>query len=626
MANNKVGRNEVCPCGSGRKYKKCCLAKDESNASTNHGGTPVSAMGPDVLLLMDPDRQALIDFIEKSKEQLNAHLTADDRINIQFSLAQAYQECGEHIEAIRTLDGIEIDTRDETKRLLRTHVNELKARSLSATGEHREACHLFEEGLLSLKELNVEPRIRAGALLEAGKAFKASRNPERARQCWEEALKYYEGKEDELNHYSRVRANLGFLLLDNPDESIQKDGVRMISESSLIKYHTGDIQGVANNFCNLGLYYWSKKRYERAIAYMRKDLYYTRKRADRHELVVTLCNLSNIYIEAKQLTEARKLLLEAKQLAQELRSKEQQANVEKLLKKANETGRLAGQSGERLGVTASCLCGSGKQYQNCCGRADFEPIDFPLKSFGVPEDLEPVLERMKAVGREPSRLDYILRERDNTNQRTSWTRMEVKEGWTAISELPDMANAHLTSARVAADESALETDIINKPLACIILSACALEAFINQVAFFLHEIQQLPDAAHHQIPDELKGDPLKFQRYTELTQKWSILGDALCERDWVSRSAWEDFRNLISIRNELVHFKAEEYEQITPPSKAAHEILRRVPATVTLRDTPRSWPFRLLTPSFAQWCVSTTELMIQEFKKSYNRRRIRGMA
>jgi preprotein translocase subunit SecA len=25
--NQKVGRNEACPCGSGKKYKKCCLAK-----------------------------------------------------------------------------------------------------------------------------------------------------------------------------------------------------------------------------------------------------------------------------------------------------------------------------------------------------------------------------------------------------------------------------------------------------------------------------------------------------------------------------------------------------------------------------------------------------------------------
>lgn len=27
----KVGRNDPCPCGSGKKYKKCCLGKDEMN-------------------------------------------------------------------------------------------------------------------------------------------------------------------------------------------------------------------------------------------------------------------------------------------------------------------------------------------------------------------------------------------------------------------------------------------------------------------------------------------------------------------------------------------------------------------------------------------------------------------
>lgn len=25
----KIGRNDACPCGSGKKYKRCCLAKDE---------------------------------------------------------------------------------------------------------------------------------------------------------------------------------------------------------------------------------------------------------------------------------------------------------------------------------------------------------------------------------------------------------------------------------------------------------------------------------------------------------------------------------------------------------------------------------------------------------------------
>ncbi|WP_202943861.1 SEC-C metal-binding domain-containing protein [Natranaerobius thermophilus] len=26
QSNNKIGRNEPCPCGSGKKYKKCCLS------------------------------------------------------------------------------------------------------------------------------------------------------------------------------------------------------------------------------------------------------------------------------------------------------------------------------------------------------------------------------------------------------------------------------------------------------------------------------------------------------------------------------------------------------------------------------------------------------------------------
>jgi hypothetical protein len=29
----RPGRNEPCPCGSGRKYKHCCLEKDEGLAS-----------------------------------------------------------------------------------------------------------------------------------------------------------------------------------------------------------------------------------------------------------------------------------------------------------------------------------------------------------------------------------------------------------------------------------------------------------------------------------------------------------------------------------------------------------------------------------------------------------------
>ncbi len=32
MAADKVGRNDPCPCGSGRKYKQCCANKAEGRS------------------------------------------------------------------------------------------------------------------------------------------------------------------------------------------------------------------------------------------------------------------------------------------------------------------------------------------------------------------------------------------------------------------------------------------------------------------------------------------------------------------------------------------------------------------------------------------------------------------
>ena len=40
IKKEKVGRNDPCPCGSGKKYKKCCLNKDESKRSEKTSATP----------------------------------------------------------------------------------------------------------------------------------------------------------------------------------------------------------------------------------------------------------------------------------------------------------------------------------------------------------------------------------------------------------------------------------------------------------------------------------------------------------------------------------------------------------------------------------------------------------
>ena len=37
--NLKVGRNDPCPCGSGKKYKQCCLSKGQSSGKKTFTAT-----------------------------------------------------------------------------------------------------------------------------------------------------------------------------------------------------------------------------------------------------------------------------------------------------------------------------------------------------------------------------------------------------------------------------------------------------------------------------------------------------------------------------------------------------------------------------------------------------------
>ena len=39
----KIGRNDLCPCNSGKKYKKCCMASDEAAARAARPAQPAAA-------------------------------------------------------------------------------------------------------------------------------------------------------------------------------------------------------------------------------------------------------------------------------------------------------------------------------------------------------------------------------------------------------------------------------------------------------------------------------------------------------------------------------------------------------------------------------------------------------
>ena len=55
----KIGRNDLCPCGSGKKYKKCCMASDETAARAARPAQPAAAA---------PRRPSLASYLQQHDE------------------------------------------------------------------------------------------------------------------------------------------------------------------------------------------------------------------------------------------------------------------------------------------------------------------------------------------------------------------------------------------------------------------------------------------------------------------------------------------------------------------------------------------------------------------------------
>ncbi|MBU0995595.1 MAG: type I methionyl aminopeptidase [Proteobacteria bacterium] len=81
--NDKTGRNDFCPCGSGQKYKKCCLKKDTPLRSPSLKQSYYKKYNIRIKDEKDIDgiRKAgllVVDTLEKVKEFIKADITTDD--------------------------------------------------------------------------------------------------------------------------------------------------------------------------------------------------------------------------------------------------------------------------------------------------------------------------------------------------------------------------------------------------------------------------------------------------------------------------------------------------------------------------------------------------------------------
>jgi hypothetical protein len=68
MANNgKLGRNAPCPCGSGMKYKKCCLTKNRKSEHQLDTYSIDQEIKEAMMLSLDFNQNSIIASIDKLK-------------------------------------------------------------------------------------------------------------------------------------------------------------------------------------------------------------------------------------------------------------------------------------------------------------------------------------------------------------------------------------------------------------------------------------------------------------------------------------------------------------------------------------------------------------------------------
>jgi len=99
----KVGRNAPCPCGSGKKYKKCCLPLHQESSAWQDSAGPLT-LEPGFTAL-DSLSNSVVDLIEEGRleeaENVCHQLLAryPDQIDGTERLAEVYEAKGEKKKA-----------------------------------------------------------------------------------------------------------------------------------------------------------------------------------------------------------------------------------------------------------------------------------------------------------------------------------------------------------------------------------------------------------------------------------------------------------------------------------------------------------------------------------------------
>jgi tetratricopeptide (TPR) repeat protein len=578
-----------------------------------------------------------IEDIEKEIKGSNLSESAINDMNIMLS--HMYHNVGEIKKALELLNkSITMMSKDvKTQVAIITQQLELYTELLDSNKMKDIIDRLYVLAIKLDWEVELEGLLKSGAFIQMGKSYSkmlssvedAKLENElkyKANYFYDELIVNY-NKYKIVDHYLGAKANKAFILLNSSNNLEQEEGVKLSEENMQEKIKEGYIKGIANNLSNLGLYYYRKQNYKLAISYTKRDLALTQRYGTINEEISTLINLGCIYIDAKQVSLAKQSFLNAKKMAEKNGNEGVIEHININLKSLDEISRENGQVGIKMGPKALCICGSGLKYEECCGKFDFDYTSLG-KIIGLDKLVpygEIIDENKYDVKISINDMNSILRTFKDDEVRLSWVRIIQNNGIEEMFELLDMSSLNISSAKALLlryNESKEIIDQVSISLSAVILSVTALEAFINQLIYFLSSIPKsdIETIIHKNIPEELLNDYISYQRNTRFTDKINIIANLFCDDTWNSGlgELYKDLFNIIYIRNELVHFKSVKYVQIIPPSKEDDNILKRINnKKVCLRDVSNSWPLKILTDSFAVWCIDTIEQTINYIKEQY---------
>lgn len=629
----KIQRNDMCPCGSGRKYKQCCMGKSEQYIE-------IMCLVKALMNTFDHEQEEIDYSISKINEIIkNTKMQKSEMEDLYPNLIQLYSWGGYDKKVIEIIGLIDLEKLSNWGAIFVLTIEVKSYVNINKILDAYEKVMLLESKIDKLEwgdnNINV---IKSGALIELGKFYHIiygaglnngnNLNESVFLKFYDELIEAYDKKKyDDIDHYTGAMANKGSYLLLSSDDKKQMQGFELIKKAYKEKVRVGNWNGIANDFSRLGVFYRKRKQYKQAMAYTKRDYNISCRYGSKRDVITSLINLYKLYRDAYQLSDARYMLKLIEEKAEEINLEELKSYIDEKRNELKEIAINCKRKGTIIGENALCPCESGKKYNECCGVADmdYSAIEKVLGLDQIIPYAEFECENGKSKDKEDiedrNELKRVLRKFDSSKIRLSWVKLINEGALDYVYELPDMTSIHLNSAKVQL-ENYREGDLINEvssALSIVMLSLSALEAFLNQLVFFLAHLPANNEfeSAGFKISEQIKKECMAYQRNVGFSQKINEIANIYTFGKWNQTDyvGYDELMKFIRIRNELVHFKSAEYIQIIPPNKI--EILEGLPNSIELRDVSNAWPFQLLNYSFAKWGIEVVENSINYIKERY---------